>query len=391
MNFKKLVYLTLFAVMLIAGVAISIFWKDIKNASGLAKKVDYVIPGVPFPNVHNHKGEYRPLTDDINAAVFSISEYWNPGKTNPNDVVNFFKIKKGQYITGEKIKEYFDYANKNYFDVSREYLSVDELKKYINPKSKTPLMIFGQISKDQPKDAIFHPAIVLIGIKETEKKLVFHDYWLGNNYEISFDDYNAEQNKLKPGIRNSYIVIQPKKIKEKLKEISQREDNVIYPKRTQIMHKIEPMISDCLIGGGYVWGGNDIKAEEYYMKVRKSPDFVDYLPPVFKMRLYSNLADIKLRRNNLEEAVNYIKMAIDENHDLDKSLENGWPGFELTQLRDGTVVGVSAVPFKIAGDIYKKMGNFESARNSYLRALELYPSYEEAELGLLITNKNIIK
>ena len=44
----------------------------------------------------------------------------------------------------------------------------------------------------------YHPATLLIGIEDSQKKVVLQDYWFGNNYEVSFDDFNKLWEEMRP-------------------------------------------------------------------------------------------------------------------------------------------------------------------------------------------------
>ena len=192
--------------------------------SDITMDSDYIIPNVPYYGIHNNlKGHFG---NTVNSA-FSIATYWNPGLIESLET-------GGKVIDIKNINDAEAVFVKAGFVVQTLKLSLTDLKKYINPEVRTPLLLFLPLDAKQPDEVMDYAATVLIGINEKEQKLTFHDFWLGNNYEMSYDKFNQLENRLPVEQRNSYTLIQPNNLDEKLKEISQRKI-VAYPARTEVM------------------------------------------------------------------------------------------------------------------------------------------------------------
>jgi|GEM_PF-1488640 len=342
---------------------------------------DYVIPGVPYFGLYSHRGDKSYMVGgDVSSAMTSVLDYWNPGENNYVEIANFFSTAGGHFVTGESYKEFITYSGNKKISVSKVHAEkVEDLKKYINPSVRTPLVFFHSIDPSQPENNTYHPAKVLIGIKETEKKMIVHDYWLGNNYEISFDDFAKDWEKMRSDERYSYTVIQPIELKEKVKELKSRKTEN-YPDRTQTMTVGEDMLKNMAMGrGAYTLNLNEMSAE-YFLKVKSSSDYEKYFPPYLKVRMFSYLADVYSRQGKHGEAVAYAEHAVEMNHDLDKP-SGDWPGYEVTGNNVNMIDRVPE-PYKILGDIHFRKGDVANALESYQKALDIRSHYKEASDAL---------
>ncbi len=351
----------------LVGVALFGLYKSRKAATA---KVDYEIAGVPYFGRLNHTGQNKVISGDTVSAAISILEYWNPGQNN--FVETNRSMSAGQkFITGESVRNFFTQAG---YVAKEVHLENNELKQYINSDSKTPLFAFLSVDGSQPKNDAYHPAEVIIGVKESEEKVVMHDYWLGNNYEISFAELDQRWGQMRKDEQKKYIIIQPQNLSEKLAELKTRkiED---YSRRTVTMEKSAEMLKNYTLGVGEEMSNLNLQAKDYFLKVEEDPNFNTYLPPYFKVMTYYHLAKSSLAINDLDLASVYAQKAVDIDHDLNKP-SNDWPGFEddLTM----NVSGELSYPWAVLGDVSLATKNYPKAKEAYEKALQLEPK----QLGL---------
>ncbi|MFH0929857.1 MAG: tetratricopeptide repeat protein [Candidatus Moraniibacteriota bacterium] len=378
-----LVLLIVAALLVVGGFFVVKKWKP------LSKQSNYTIPNVPYMGLYNHVGEYGYLGQKTSsAAAAMVLEYWNPGSNNFDEIRRSF-APVGQDRTidgvGEVIAKLGDYS------VQKKYLEISDLGQYINPNSRTPLLVFLPLSKDQPKDVIYYPANLLIGINDIERKLTLHSFWHGNNYELSYDEYNELLGAMLPDLRNYYLIVQPKNLEDSIGKIRERRVEA-YPKRTNIMSDInmQKMISDYGIGLGAVLLSNDIQTIEYFSRVEKSTEFAEKMPPFLKLECYYYMATAYSNSGGLgnEKALEYTKRAIDINNDLDKPFSSDWPGFQSTMNRPSKY-GVDSRPYELAGDIYFDQNMLNEAREFYNKALDIYPKRIEIKEKITLVEKKM--
>lgn len=339
------------------------------------KQADYIIQGVPYKGLYNHKGDNNRIAGDVSAAVASLLEYWNPGQIKPLEVSSCFhglQFASMLEIRG-CITKFGDY------DIQKVHLNNDELKKYVNSEAKTPLLFFLPVSLDQPLDVTYIPAKLLIGIEESQKKVILHDFWFGNNYEVSFDDFNKLWEKTRPNFRNTYLAVQPKDWLNKLKEINSRKI-AAYPSRTSIMDQAHGMFQNYALGFGAQKGGMNDVAQKYYSDVLNDPKFEDYFPPFFKVNTFTKLAAVELAQGNLDQALVHATKAVELNHDLEEPFKD-WPGYGIGKNKKGNR-GVASGAYKILGDIYQKQKKYQLAIDNYQKTLNIHPGNAGAKVGL---------
>jgi tetratricopeptide (TPR) repeat protein len=342
------------------------------------KNINYVIPGVPYFGVHNHKDANSLIGfyggGDSCSGALSVLEYWNPGQddfvSSCDGLRDADKERKNTTVIGyDNFIGFFQ--NKN-FEARKEKIALENLGKYINSGSRTPLILFLPISTDQPAEVTYFPARVLIGGDHSQRKLIFHDFWLGNNYEMSYDEFNQLQGRAGDDLRDTYVVIQPKKLTEKISELNSRQ-LLDYPARTSIMENAAEMFKNYAIGSG---GAFSFRlwptALDYLNKVEKSPNFEEYFPPYFKTILSYQLAQVYFNKNDLEKALSYAQKSVEMNHDLDQPFKD-WPGYEADGIRPDTP-GTTAGPYVMLGDVYAKKGNLNDALENYKKAFEIWSS-----------------
>ena len=353
------------------------------TGSSTAKLVNYTIPDVPYFGLYNHIGKNSYLGQKTSAsAIAMLLEYWNPGENNFDEIRRSFDPRK-QEVSMDDVKKAIDMMGD--YSTKGEHLEMGELGKYINTEKKTPLLLFLPLDKNQAVDVEYNSTNILIGVNSTEKKLILHSYWFGNNYEMSFDEYNELLKKMAPALRNYYIVVQPKNLQVALESIDKRA-SVPYPARTSVMSDVDSrsLIKDYAIGLAAFKLGNKEKALQYFGQAEKAPKFFEKMPPFLKVELYYYEGSVYAMQggdDGYKKALEYAQKAIDLNRNLDKSFLD-WPGYGLAENRP-SMYGVDSKPYVLAGDAYLGQNRLSEAKKSYEKGLDICP--KDAELKGKIT------
>ena len=389
-KWRKVVFVVFIALIIFAGIffALRYFGKSLGLSTGSQKKVDYVIPGVPYIGIYNHTGKYSVLDFSTAPAVASVMDYWYPGEKNYSDINKYFNdiSDANETVGAHNISQIFTEDGK--YSVKEEIFQLDDLKKYINADTRTPLLASFKIDANQPIDVPYPPLVVIIGVKESEQKLILHDVWLGNNFEMSFDEYNQRQAQLPPAKRYNFLVVQPTDLKNKLNEVKSRSFSG-YPARTATMQNAENMFKDYAIGWGAEKAGQADIAVEYFLEVRNDSNYDRYFPLALKAYLAAHLAEVYLQKKDFDNATKYIAESVSLDHDLDKPL-NDWPGYELGSNAPGHF-GEITLTYQVQGDIYLATGDFGKAQESYSAALVIKPDDPRAKAGLAAAEAALTK
>lgn len=374
---KQIIILISVVIVIATGVILFIVKQKGMFQKGSQKQMDYVIPGVPYMGLYNYHENYNfgYGTSDTSAAVAEVMEYWNPGKTNLADIDRCFVRNIETSMLGVRacLSKFGDY------DIQLAHLNNDELKNYVNSEAKTPLLFFLPVSLDQPSEITYLPLNLLIGVKKSQNKVILHSYWFGNNYEVSFDDFNKLWEKTDPRFRNTYLVVQPNNLQDKLKEMNSRKI-FAYPERTSIMNNARKMFNNYALSEGALIIMDYDLAKKYQENILNDSNFQDYFPPYYKVRLYADMAAADLRDKDYDSAMGHINQAISLNHDLNQPFKD-WPG-AVFKNRTSENKGVASGVYRILGEIYFATDNLEKAKESYLKALSINPKDGQAESNL---------
>lgn len=374
-----LVGLIVFVVALIAVVFLNVY-----NKSKSQRNADYVIPNVPYIGLHNQANLPANTRGDISAAAISILEYWNPGQANYAETNRYFapKSREDKFAGLGLVQKFFEKDGK--YSAKIERLAVDELGKYVNENTRTPLFLFLAIDGNQPAEIRYYPAKVLIGVSYSARKLIFHDVFLGNNMEISFDDYEKLWECMRPDSRNFYLAVQPVDLKNKLKEVKSK--NIIpYEKRGQVVEKSQQMFKNMAMGIAALNIGLPDMSIDYLQKVTADNNYEGFFPPFFKVQTLYELAVAYSKKDQLETALEYANKAVSLNYDLDKPFKD-WLGYPMRR-NDQQHTGQIDIAYRVLGDIYNKTGDLTKAAENYSKALEVDPDNKLARERLDVINK----
>lgn len=337
----------------------------------------YVIPGVPYYGVYNYKG----YSNDTASSAASILEYWNPGKADASEINKNISKVNGM----RNIATFFSSKD---FSAQIIKLSLTDFAKYINSQTRTPLLLSLPISPNQSDMEKYYPIVVLIGVDGKNQKLTFHNYWLGNNYEMSFAEFNKLEDKLPSYKRNIYLVVQPKNLSDKVKEIKQRKIQG-YPTRTTIMQNGKGMFNNYSMGyDSYIMKMYDTSLD-YFSRVEKSSNFNDYFPPYFKTLTYYRMGQIYYNKGDMNNALTYAQKAEQADQNLDQPFKD-WPGIKIDWYGNGIQSQLSS-PYRLLGDIYRQKNNSLNALDNYTKALKINPNNQGSLDGIQILNAMGVK
>jgi len=290
--------------------------------------VDYVIPGVPAVHIYSEVLSNTPIRTIDAAVLYMVLKYWGltDEEINIEKLASEFPPSKSS-VSNEEILNYIKKLGYEY-DVKVEKIStIQDLKKYINSNTRTPL-IFS--SARDIKNLSNRVRRVLIGILETKKKVVVHDFHRGNNYEIPFDEFKILQEGASPDYESAYLylVIQPPK-----------KDGVILndqpieqkpPERTALMESdaLAEIFTD--IGIGLETSDPQTKASLIKNAV-DHPQYSELMAKHWQVYHWSQLARALIELEEYDSAKEAIDAAFSLNHDLDKP-EPGWPSYPTKEL-----------------------------------------------------------
>lgn len=355
-------------VLLFVVVGIGMWW--------FFRKVDFVISNVPYITIYNHTGDNAHIVTSPGAVLASVLEYYGVTLS----VADYQKMNV-QFFNSENPATMYTqddimtYAKQLGYEASFEtFSSLKDLKRYINPKTKVPLIFSHSLIIGQNHLVRQTPKGVLIGVLEKENAVVVHDYYWGYNKKVDWADFQKMA-----GL--SYLIIRPKS-SDVLgnKKIS-------YPERTASMDKAAPIIDKITLGRVALLQQQRKAAFGYFREAVNDKDFLENVPPYYKVVAYSGLAYGELAsRQDINTALKIALIAEDLNHDLDKPFGDYWPGFED---RTNTVTNEYSGSYFVLGQVYEAKKEFGLAKEAYQKALSIWGDNTYAQDALLKLNKSI--
>ena len=326
-----------------------------------AAKPDYVIPGVVPIDFYSDAVSSPYVNWNSVAHILTVFRYWGEtiniyDKDAIDEIKGLFRV-VSQYPT---IPRYF--AKKG-FQFRREILKTpQDLKKYINAETRTPLFFSAPMSKEIP----ILTSRLLIGVNEQKKVVILHNFRLGNNVEMAFADLDALWNQHPyPSSAHLYWVIEPLNASERRAKLF---STVFppYPTRPAFADALRPLLVRYSAGRQYS-GSNLQKSSEYFSALISDPRFGE-LHPVFQISAYMGLARNELKKKNAKRAREHLEAADKINQDLHVPYRS-WPGvFPIAK---------SPFLFQAWSEYYTAVGNsdlatqFENKYKALLRDFEI--------------------
>jgi tetratricopeptide (TPR) repeat protein len=326
-------------------------------------RVNYLIPSVPYNGVYNLFFERADST--ALSSVMDILGYWGderfslpelkkifmefattssaaPGVLPPYETQSTFTMKKFFEDNGY---ETYRWASSEAGD------ELKEIKKFVNSQKRIPVIIYQNrhyLDSSEPVSGFR----VVIGVFDKDKKVIVHDHDFGNNYEISYDNF---EKMFQPNSRAILAVWPSNNLKASLKG---PDYSASYPPRLESMDKIGLLLTTKGAQAvGYLQFGNFEKSSALLKEMIDSPDF-QYFPPAFQvMELYT----LALSYYNLGEYDKAIKLITERVMPMNQNLNKPFPGW-VTLPGD---IDRMALPYILLSRAYLKSGQRDLALAAY--------------------------
>ena len=152
-------------------------------------QINYLIRGVPyfgFCNLYFHQAD-----STIISSIMDILDYWGDERFGIEDLKEkFLAESQNKPSTIQMLNFFRENGYQAYRWASMEPgKELKEIKKFVNPEKKIPVIVFQKSSLNlENKIRDFR---VVIGVFDDEEKVVVHDHNFGNNYEISYSDFES--------------------------------------------------------------------------------------------------------------------------------------------------------------------------------------------------------
>lgn len=346
MRKKVFLYIAVFAAVILLIAGFYYFSKAIT--------VNYTIAGVPYTGFYNFYLTSIPLNAAAKtvSAVSEVLGYWGDKRFDTYYLSKQYPDNRPGAPLSE-IKKFFE--DQGYQTYGWTYQKSDsagpdkliaEIKKYVNPTQKIPVMILEKRSPDSTNAPL--SLNVVIGVSDVGQKLIVQDYYFGNNYQISYQDFKR---MLLSSSNLVMLAVWPsEQLKSKLKPVSQ---NSQYPARLQAMDKLGELLATKYADALYDFGSkNTTEGLVIFTEFADDPNF-EYLPAAFKVSLLSQLAERDVNAGKPEEAIKIIReKVLPINLNLIQSTPKGW---------DVPAQDEYSYPLYVLARAYLKMGDKSQA------------------------------
>lgn len=327
--------------------------------------VNYLIPGVPYYGMSNLF--LRQANTPAIASILTILGYWGDKRFGVAELrerffstlesrktesgEEFFEMTGVPLISDISIETFF---KENGYEVYRWTFSasggeIKEIKKFVNQSKKIPVIVFQKESSNQEFSATGQR--VVIGIFDGEKKVIVHDNLQGNNYEISYQDFE----KMFTNDARTILAVWPS---DKTKEIIKGPNyNISYPGRLEATDKLKSVMVNLGEAFFYERQKDDFeKANIFYKEAVNDLNF-KYFPPSYQVVILSAFAHSYIELNQYDEVINVIKeRVLPINHNLNEA-SPGWFSF--------STIDRDTLPYYFLSEAYLKKGQLELALINY--------------------------
>lgn len=335
-------------------------------------RVNYLIPGVPYYGFYNNfLGTRSPMI----ASVADILHYWGDERFYLTDIKQRFSASPQfkDFISTPQIADFFQANGYQIFswNSNKSGSEIDQLKKFINENKKIPVIIFQKHSfLPEEKAGTFR---VVIGIFDDKKTIIVHDYDFGNNFEISYDDFNK---LFLPGTRSMLAIWPGKDLQNTIKGPNYQK---AYPERLTLMTELVGYSFKIDTAEWFFYNRNYAAAVQSLTELINQNEF-NYLPALYKTYFYTLLSRAYLFLNQTDKAIEVLtQKAIPLNHDLNQP-DNGWVE-QLNYFRNYKEAKLTA-PYYYLGRAYQIKGEKKLAKENFEKALEIYQGSLRAQRAI---------
>lgn len=344
------------------------------------REINHLIAGVPYYGFYNIFFQLRhqdllgePTTI---SSVKDVLGYWGDSRFSLSDLISEFNLNSTSTIKVDTVRQFF---LKNGYEAEvflGPEAKIEQIKKYVNPIVNVPVIVLQRRSLD-PQSTI-NGYRVVIGVFDSDQKLILHDYNLGNNYEISYNDFERMYAK------NAQAILAVWPAKELLNKIQRVDKSDFYPNRLEAMDKLGwLLIVKYNEAMKYFQHNQSKEAFSLYQEFINDDDF-DLLPRAYQVTILTKLADLYSSSNQLDKAMRIIEeKVLPINQNLGEVPE-GW--YKPQQDKFAYPYLVLCRAYIVKGDKEKAMENYEVIKGLKVVDEEWHEtilSQLETELGRL--------
>jgi len=345
-------FVVIITVILLSGLAFlgwHFFYPKITSAS-------YLIPGVPYNGVYNLL--FKEADSSRLSSIMDILGYWGDQRFDVDSLKEKFPVSKNIY--SKEIADFFtQYGYETYRMSSYEPgKELNEVKNFVNANKKTPVMVFQrEVADPTVKVSGFK---VIIGFSDQDQKIIVHDHYFGNNFELSYSAFEKMFNQ-------DASIIMAFWPSGKLQGKINGPNN-----STSYSAKIDPAgkFGNAMIKkqAALALASEPEKAIAQYKEFIADPSFNDF-PIAFRATWQLGLASLYLNAGNVEQTIKTINESVlPLNHNISEA-PKGWVVPERDQLFS---------PYIILSNVYLKRGDRNNA----------YANYQEAKTIAATANIN---
>lgn len=331
----------------------------------------FTISNIPYVGLHNNIGEYRQpyARNDVSSAIITVLEYWNPGQHDIAEIDEVFA--RSDFIGFSQMQSFIQ--NVGNYDARIEELTVKDIADYVNEKTRTPLITLLPLAADQSPALRYFPAVVIVGIDTKQEELTLFSHWYGANYKVSFSQFREMKQLLPESTRNAFMVVQPLDLQEKIVAVGERTTDYATP---SVDEPTRRLFQENALATGARFAQQYELAAEYYSRLITSEDFQTLLSPIHRVLALSRFTETLNVLERYEEAQTIGERAVALNHDLDEPFRYlGSYRYLLENNASGYADRLS-LPHIVLGDTYRKIGDYQNAREQYEQALMIFPRHE---------------
>lgn len=318
---------------------------------------DVLIRGVPYNG--NFAGTIISTAPQSVAAM--ITRYWGDERVSLGDIryrIFRFGTPHSNVKSTIYLSDYAAFFKEQGYEASiKRFKNTREFRSYL--RRGVPLILALKLPSETY--AIIDHS-VLIGHLPSKSVFVFHSNLLGNNYEMTFKDFEASW----AGRENDkvFLAVRPSSA---IRSVIRGPDPAIpYPHRLGIMDSkpLRELRFKIRYADELSFQENTARLWE---EIVNAPAFAD-VRPMGKVNIYMRLAQEYAAGTDPLRAIDTaIRFALPLNHDLEKAYGE-WP-----MIQGGKAGFEWDVPWKLLGDFYFQAGNLRLAKESYLKAAALAP------------------
>jgi tetratricopeptide (TPR) repeat protein len=362
--------------------------------------VNHLIEGVPYYGIFNLYAEY-PTTV---TSIATVLRYHNDERVSFGELKSEFpgprqRDDDDEESSFQKSLRFFEEQGYETFSInlaSKQGKEINEIKKYIN--QDVPVIVIQQKRLDTKNDDIEKFGWrVVIGIFDNRKKVIVHDAYLGNNYELSYGDF---EKLFVPGASRMLAVWPRDALAQSLPKPGNGQP---YKERPMVMDEAYNAIgaagrartlaaaSDTLCENA----GSTPTLDQISAYIKLNKESIRYRDEAINNPAFKMLPPIVQFHNNLWKAKSFIRIGeitrareilinelIPVNSGLDKTAE----GFEFmdtisdtTSIRsDKLVDGQMPYVYELLMHTYRYEGRYKEAIEAYAPYFKLNPNDEYA-------------